>query len=234
MSLEVHQDMSILRPLYPLSCAGALVLWCPVSTTTTRTASHACTYPPPPMSFVLDLASFISLRLVQAEARSAGHSQAVYATSARASDGCCEARGWREEPWADTAVGVCPASNLAVLATSYFRGCRTWASVFSARRGAQSGRSHARTAQYGALLRLSLTCRAGQRAGVRSTNTLSSPSEEACPLVCSEGCLPSCFQIFKTWVCIYALPMLCEARGKVSLPGRMMCMMLPGAARALI
>ncbi|KAJ7912780.1 hypothetical protein B0H13DRAFT_2006117 [Mycena leptocephala] len=62
-SLEVHQDMRILRPLHPLSCAG---------TTTTRTANHARTYPPPPMSFVLDLASFISLRLVQAEARSAG------------------------------------------------------------------------------------------------------------------------------------------------------------------
>ncbi|KAJ7894344.1 hypothetical protein B0H13DRAFT_2036431, partial [Mycena leptocephala] len=35
---------------HPLSCAGTLVLWCAISTTTTRTASHARTYPPPPMS----------------------------------------------------------------------------------------------------------------------------------------------------------------------------------------
>jgi hypothetical protein len=56
-----------------------------------------------------------------------------------------------------------------------------------------------------ALLRLCLTCRAGRRAGVRSTSTLSSPSEDACPLVYSEGCLPSYFQVRKTWVYVYAL-----------------------------
>ncbi|KAJ7910167.1 hypothetical protein B0H13DRAFT_2488167 [Mycena leptocephala] len=105
---------------------------------------------------------------------------------------------------------------------------------FSARRGAQLGRSRARTARYGALLRLSLTCRAGQRAGVRSTSTLSSSSEDACPLVYSEGCLPSYFRVRKTWVCVYTLPMLCEARGELSFAGCMMCTMLPGATRARI
>ncbi|KAJ7872114.1 hypothetical protein B0H13DRAFT_2349621 [Mycena leptocephala] len=65
-----RDDMHILRPPSFLRWyAGALVRYLhhhhPY-------ASHARTYPPPPMSFVLDLASFISLRLVQAEARSAG------------------------------------------------------------------------------------------------------------------------------------------------------------------
>ncbi|KAJ7847514.1 hypothetical protein B0H13DRAFT_2091815, partial [Mycena leptocephala] len=86
-------------------------------TTTTRTASHARTYPPPPMSFVLDLASFISLRLVQAEARSAG-ALAGCVCNERASERWV-LQWWRRgevlerERAACGRSTLCPASNLA-------------------------------------------------------------------------------------------------------------------------
>ncbi|KAJ7894334.1 hypothetical protein B0H13DRAFT_2525737 [Mycena leptocephala] len=112
-------------------------------------------------------------------------------------------------PWARSEARSTGALQ-AVYATS-----GTWTSVFSARRGARSGRSRVRTA----LLRLSLTCRAGQRAGVRSTSTLSPPSEDACPLVYSEGVLA--FVLSGTQDVDVHLCFLCsvrrEARGIVCL-----------------
>ncbi|KAJ7910192.1 hypothetical protein B0H13DRAFT_2272616 [Mycena leptocephala] len=57
---------------HPLPRAGALVLWCPVSITCTASHRGHATYPSPPTSFVMHLASFVSLRLGEAEARLEG------------------------------------------------------------------------------------------------------------------------------------------------------------------
>jgi hypothetical protein len=128
-------------------------------------------HPPPTTSFVLDLASFISLRLGEAKARSAGvlwRSLCIRATPDERAMGSRVLRGKRQGAGRhERRVGVA-SSTQSLISKSYSRGRRTWAGV---NRGAELrllyGLSSAQT-----LISQNVSCGIQSRGGIVFSRTL--------------------------------------------------------------